>query len=74
MMVRSTGRAPMVPVAVVRGRIGTWRSADREALAMLAEGLGGREPPGIRKIVFEGLPSMDGSFAIEAIATVSNPN
>jgi hypothetical protein len=33
-----------------------------------------REPAGIRKIVFEGLPSIDGSFAIEAIATVSNPN
>lgn len=34
----------------------------------------GREPAGISKIVFEGLPSMDGSFAIEAVATVSNPN
>ncbi len=33
-----------------------------------------REPAGIRSIVFEGLPAMDGSFAIEAIATVSNPN
>lgn len=33
----------------------------------------GSEPAGIRKIVFEGLPSMDGAFAIEAIATVSNP-
>jgi len=31
-------------------------------------------PAGIRTIVFEGLPSMDGSFAIEAVATVSNPN
>ena len=34
----------------------------------------GREPAGVRKIVFEGLPSMDGSFAIEEVATVSNPN
>jgi enamine deaminase RidA (YjgF/YER057c/UK114 family) len=34
----------------------------------------GREPAGVRKIVFEGLPSMDGAFAIEAVATVSNPN
>jgi enamine deaminase RidA (YjgF/YER057c/UK114 family) len=33
-----------------------------------------REPAGVRKIVFEGLPAMDGSFAIEAVATVSNPN
>jgi enamine deaminase RidA (YjgF/YER057c/UK114 family) len=33
-----------------------------------------REPAGVRKIVFEGLPSIDGSFAIEAVATVSNPN
>ena len=33
-----------------------------------------REPVGIRKIVFEGLPSMDGSFAIDAVATVSSPN
>jgi len=33
-----------------------------------------REPEGIRKTVFEGLPSMDGAFAIEAVATVSNPN
>ena len=32
----------------------------------------GHEPAGARKIVFEGLPAMDGSFAIEAIATVSN--
>jgi enamine deaminase RidA (YjgF/YER057c/UK114 family) len=32
------------------------------------------EPAGVRKIVFEGLPSIDGSFAIEAVATVSNPN
>lgn len=29
---------------------------------------------GIRAIVFEGLPAMDGSFAIEAVATVSNPD
>jgi enamine deaminase RidA (YjgF/YER057c/UK114 family) len=49
-------------------------------LAELARGAGtsylapGPEPAGIRKIVFEGLPSMDGAFAIEAIATVSNPN
>jgi enamine deaminase RidA (YjgF/YER057c/UK114 family) len=34
----------------------------------------GQEPGGVRKIVFEGLPSIDGSFAIEAVATVSNPN
>ncbi len=33
-----------------------------------------REPAGVRSIVFEGLPAMDGSFAIEAVATVSNPN
>lgn len=33
-----------------------------------------REPAGIRSIVFEGLPAMDGSFAIEAVATVSNSN
>jgi len=32
----------------------------------------GHEPAGVRKIVFEGLPAMDGSFAIEAIATVSS--
>lgn len=32
------------------------------------------EPGGIRKTVFEGLPSMDGAFAVEAIATVSNSN
>jgi enamine deaminase RidA (YjgF/YER057c/UK114 family) len=31
-------------------------------------------PAGIRSVVFEGLPAMDGSFAIEAVATVSNPN
>jgi enamine deaminase RidA (YjgF/YER057c/UK114 family) len=31
-------------------------------------------PAGVRTVVFEGLPSMDGSFAIEAIATVSSPN
>jgi enamine deaminase RidA (YjgF/YER057c/UK114 family) len=35
---------------------------------------GVHRPAGIRTIVFEGLPSMDGSFAIEAVATVSNPN
>jgi len=32
------------------------------------------EAAGIRNIIFEGLPSMDGSFAIEAVATVSDPN
>jgi enamine deaminase RidA (YjgF/YER057c/UK114 family) len=32
------------------------------------------EPAGIRKTVFEGLPSMDGSFAVEAVATVPNSN
>lgn len=32
------------------------------------------EPAGIRKIVFEGLPSMDAAFAVEAVATVSNSN
>ena len=31
-----------------------------------------RAPAGIRTIVFEGLPAMDGSFAIEAVANVSN--
>jgi hypothetical protein len=34
----------------------------------------GREPAEIRKIVFEGLPSIDGSFALEAVATVSKSN
>ena len=33
-----------------------------------------RAPAGIRTIIFEGLPSMDGSFAIEAVASVSNTN
>ena len=31
-------------------------------------------PDGIRSVVFEGLPAMDGSFTIEAVATVSNSN
>jgi enamine deaminase RidA (YjgF/YER057c/UK114 family) len=32
-----------------------------------------RAPDGVRDVVFEGLPSMDGSFAVEAVATISSP-
>jgi enamine deaminase RidA (YjgF/YER057c/UK114 family) len=49
--------------------------ARRTGASLLGLGLDpAHEPAGIRKIVFEGLPAMDGSFAIEAIATVSNPH
>jgi len=30
-------------------------------------------PDGVRDVVFEGLPAMDGSFAVEAVATISSP-